>query len=164
MSRPIAYLVVHTTASSLSWTWEAVRRYFLQILGQRVEGYHVVIEANGTVKRLVDNDRISFGVREFNGDDIRINNANSVHIAWIGGADKNKNGVDNRTTIQKKKLIEVIDWYLKAYPNIKILGHNQIANKFCPCFSVPKFLRSMGVPEANIYQTDNFNVLKWNKL
>lgn len=162
--RKIDYLVIHTTASPLSWTWETVRRYFLQILRHRVEGYHVVIEPNGLVKRLVDNERIANGIRPFKSNDIDISNNNSVHIAWIGGIDSRGNGVDNRTALQSANLLDVIRWYVRVYPDIKVLGHNQVANKFCPCFSVPRFLRSFGFDEKNIYTTDNFNVLKWNKL
>jgi len=162
--RNIEYLVIHTTASNSNWTWESVRRYFLEILKQRVEGYHVVIEKSGKVKRLVDNNKIAFGVRAIKFSDIDISNSNSVHVAWIGGIDSKGNGIDNRTQEQKQKLEEIIKWYIKEFPNIKILGHNQVANKFCPCFSVPKYLKSIGINDKNIYFTDNFNVLKWNKL
>jgi len=119
---------------------------------------------SGKVKRLVDNNKIAFGVRAIKLSDIDISNSNSVHVAWIGGIDSKGNGVDNRTQEQIQKLEEIIKWYIKEFPNIKVLGHNQVANKFCPCFSVPKYLKSIGINDKNIYFTDNFNVLKWNKL
>jgi N-acetylmuramoyl-L-alanine amidase len=162
--REIKYLVIHTTASPQTWTWQKLQWYFLKMLGWKREGYHITIEPDGTVKRFIDNDKISNGVLPFKGDDINISNNNSVNVSYIGGIDSKGNGVNNITPEQTKALVSIIRWYVKEYPDIKILGHNQVANKFCPCFSVPKLLKTMSLPKQNIYETDNFNVLKWNKL
>lgn len=162
--REIKYLVIHTTASPQSWTWQKLQWFFLTALKWKKEGYHVTIEPNGNVKRFIENGMPSNGVRLFKGDDIDISNTNSINVSYIGGIDSKGNGVNNMTPTQVDSLKKVIEWYVSNFPNIKILGHNQVANKFCPCFSVPKFLKAMGVPQKNIYETDNFNVLKWNKL
>lgn len=156
------YLVIHTTASPQRFNWQWVRNYFINILKWSVEGYHVVIQADGFVKRLVSNENQSNGVRYFKGKDIEISNSNSFHICYLGGIDDKGNGIDNRTEIQTKQLIAILQWYLKVYPNIQILGHNQVAQKLCPCFDTPKWLRSIGVAEKNIYKTDNYNVLRWH--
>ncbi len=156
------YLVIHTTASPQKLSWQWVRNYFINVLKWSVEGYHVVIQADGKVKRLVDNAYQSNGVRRFVGKDIAISNANSFNISWIGGITKTGKGIDNRTEKQKEMLKAVIDWYLEHYPDITILGHNQVAQKLCPCFSVPSWLEELGVPQKNIYKGDNYNVLKWH--
>lgn len=161
--RTIKYLVIHTTASPQSWSWQKLQHFFFNSLKWKREGYHVTIQPDGVVKRFISNDKISNGVEHFKNDTIDIGNFNSINISYIGGIDKNNKPVDNRTDTQKEKMKEIIEWYLKEYPDIIILGHNQIALKACPCFSVPKYLRSIGVPEKNIYINDNLSVLKSNK-
>ena len=156
------YLVIHTTASPQYFSWQWLRNYFINILKWSVEGYHVVIQADGFVKRLVDNQYQSNGVRYFKGNDIEISNENAFNICYIGGIDDKGNGIDNRTAIQKEKLEAVLEWYLKEYPDIIILGHNQVAQKLCPCFNSILWLRKIGVPEKNIYKSDNYYVLSWH--
>lgn len=157
-----AYLVVHTTASPQRLSWQWLRNYFINVLKWSVEGYHVVIQSDGFVKRLVDNENQTNGVRYFKGADIEISNSNSFHICYIGGIDDKGNGIDNRTDIQKTQLESVLKWYLIEYPDIIILGHNQVAQKLCPCFNTILWLREIGVKEKNIYKGDNYNVLKWH--
>lgn len=156
------YLVLHTTASPQNFTWQWLRNYFINILKWTVEGYHVVVQSDGFVKRLVSNENQTNGVRYFKGNGIEISNSNSFHICYIGGIDSKGNGIDNRTDAQKQKLEAIIKWYLAEYPEIKILGHNQVAQKLCPCFNPIDWLREIGVPEVNIYKGDNYNVLKWH--
>ena len=158
--RLIEYCVLHTTASPQSWGWQAIRSYFLNTLRWRTEGYHVVIDAFGGVKRLVPNNQPSNGILPFG----RISNRNSVNISYIGGIDNKGLPVDNRTEKQKEALKNVVLWYLKHYPDIVFLGHNQIELKMCPCFDVRSWLTQIGVPSKNIYQHDNYNVIRWHKL
>lgn len=168
MIRKLKYLVIHTTASPQSWSVQTLNNFFRNLFNVRKEnrGYHVVIAPDGKVTRRIPHlSPSSYAVENFKGDDININNSNSEHIAYIGGIDKNGRGVDNRTLEQVTAMNDVVRWYVREYPDIVVLGHNQVANKFCPCFSVPKYLYALRlIPEKNIYKTDNFNVLKWNKL
>jgi hypothetical protein len=57
---------------------------------------------------------------------------------------------------QTKTLTEIIKMVLDYAPNVLIGGHNQFDNKACPSFWVPDFLKSIGVPERNIYKNDPF--------
>ena len=165
MSREIEYLVIHTSASWQTWTAEALHSYFINYLDWSRPGYHVVIEKSGRVKRLLPNSVRSNGVRAFKRkNDISIRNTNSVNICWIGGIKRGnmKNTIlptDNRTDAQREKLEAVIKWYVNAYPDIKILGHNQVANKACPCFSAPDWCKSVGIPDKNIYRGRHFGRL-----
>lgn len=160
--KDVKYLVIHTTASPQRFDWQWIRHYFIKILKWTVEGYHVFINDDGNIKRLVDNKCQSNGVREFRGKDIHIHNGNSFHIVFEGGIDEKGNGIDNRTEAQKKSLESVVKWYLIQYPHILILGHNQVAQKLCPCFNTIEWLREIGIQEKNIYKGDNYNVLKWH--
>ena len=33
----------------------------------------------------------------------------------------------------------------KRFPSVKIVGHNQLAAKECPCFNVPAWLKEIGI-------------------
>ena len=170
----VEYIVIHTSASPQKYTWQWLRYYFLIILKWSVEGYHVIIEETGLVKRLVPHNAQSNGVKAFRAKDIFISNRNAIHICWEGGIDKNGNPVDNRTEIQEQNLIHVLEWYLWKYPNAKVLGHNQVALKNCPCFNVIEWARQIeytdlhtktrriGIPEERIYKGDNFKVLEYH--
>jgi len=154
--RNIQYLVIHTSASWQSWTAEMLKLYFLKTLKWKRPGYHVTVNHKGRVKRILPNRFPSNGVRPYRKNGVSISNANSVNICWIGGIEKNPKGkiipVDNRTEIQSEMLWKVVRWYIKENPNIKVLGHNQIANKACPCFNVPEWLRERGVQQNNIFE------------
>jgi N-acetylmuramoyl-L-alanine amidase len=163
----VKYLVIHTTASPQTWSLQTLNTFFRNLFKVRKEnrGYHVVIEASGKVTRRIPHlIPSSYDVQNFKSKDIDINNGNSEHIAYIGGIDSKGKGIDNRTDAQKESMAKIIDWYVSNYPDVIILGHNQVAPKFCPCFSVPKYLKLLGIKEQNIYEGDNFNILKHNKL
>jgi len=157
MPRKIKYLVIHTSASWQTWTAEMIKLYFLRTLKWKRPGYHVTVSATGRVKRILPNRLSSNGVRPYRKNGVSISNSNSVNICWIGGIEKNLQGkiipVDNRTEIQEERLWAVIKWYLQHYPDIQILGHNQIANKACPCFDVRVWLKEKGVPDKNIFNS-----------
>jgi hypothetical protein len=47
-----------------------------------------------------------------------------------------------------------VKYTIKRHPQILVLGHNEAPNahgKACPSFNVGDWLRSIGIPEVNIY-------------
>jgi hypothetical protein len=42
--------------------------------------------------------------------------------------------------------------YIKKYPNITVMGHNQIKHKSCPWFWAPTYLKGIGVKDKNIWE------------
>lgn len=58
---------------------------------------------------------------------------------------------DTRTPAQLDTMEVYVRYMIKRHPNIKVAGHNQFASKACPSFNVPKWLRSIGIEEKNIY-------------
>ena len=77
-------------------------------------------------------------------------NKHSIHVAWIGGIDKeHPRGIDNRTEAQKMALYDWVAKLKMKYPNATIMGHRDVSPdlnhngivdpweyiKACPCFS-----------------------------
>lgn len=130
MKRSIKYIAIHCTATQPSATVAAIQRYWKDSLGWKSPGYHMLIETNGTIHRLLPFDGIANGVKGFNKE--------SVHISYIGGVTKQGKPVDNRTAAQKKAILlcinEVIEW--SDNKCLIIQGHRDFPNqnKACPCF------------------------------
>ena len=93
----------------------------------------------------VTGEEITNGARGFN----KI----SRHSCYIGGCDKDGNPKDTRTEVQLELMKKEVEYMLQKYPDIIIVGHNQVAAKACPSFDVPKYLRLLGVDDKNIYKT-----------
>ncbi len=89
-------------------------------------------------------DLVANGVKDYN--------AHSIHVAWVGGIEKNAIGkiisVDNRTKQQKLALFDLLTKLKLKYRNAQIMGHRDISPdlnhngvidpweriKDCPCF------------------------------
>jgi hypothetical protein len=98
-------------------------------------GYHYVIRRNGAV----ENGR----PLEQAGAHCTGHNAHSIGICMVGGG---PNGEDNSfTEAQFDALARIIKRLRKQYPMTNIYGHNEFANKKCPVFSVPAFLRRYSI-------------------
>ena len=79
-------------------------------------------------------------------------NSISAHVVYVGGCDKDMKPKDTRTREQKDSMKQYVRAFLVRHPHVKVAGHNQFANKACPSFDVPTWLREIGVAEHNIYQ------------
>lgn len=91
-------------------------------------GYHYVIDLDGTVERGRSEKEI--GAHCLN------HNARSIGICYIGGLDTGAKAKDTRTPQQKAALAKLVADLKVKYPNATVHGHNEFANKACPCFTV----------------------------
>ena len=117
--------------------------------GWKQVGYTDMIHLDGRVERLVKNNEdanvdpweITNGAKGYN--------AISRHIVYVGGVDANdvKKARDTRTPKQKEALKRYVLDFQKRFPKVKIIGHNQVANKACPSFDVPKWLKEIGISQ-----------------
>lgn len=98
--------------------------------GFRCIGYHYVIYLDGSV-------HIGRPENE-EGAHCLGHNKNSIGICYIGGLDIYGKPKDTRTDEQKKSLTELIRTLKSRFPQASIHGHNEFANKACPCFDVRK--------------------------
>lgn len=150
-------IVIHTTASNDFTTAEAIQNFFLRILRWGKGGYHTIYNRNGSRKVLYDwrfeatNGILPNGI---------YSNQNTIHLSYIGGIKNYKanEAVCNITAEQEKSMVEDIKSILKWYPNAKIIGHNQINQKYCPSFWVPDWAKSKGFDVKNIDERDVFGI------
>ena len=154
MSNPIKYLVIHCTATppGREVTSDEIRRWHTSPVskggrGWKQVGYTDMIHLDGKVERLVDNNE------DANVDPWEITNGakgyNSVsrHVVYVGGVDANdfKKAVDTRTEAQKVALRRYVEDFHRRFPQIRIVGHNELAAKPCPSFDVQQWLREIGI-------------------
>lgn len=137
--RTIKYIAVHCTASHQSQTIESLRQEFLR-KGWVNPGYHYVVAPDGRITQLLDEDKVSNGVKGFN--------SVSINVAYIGGIDRMGKPADNRTDAQKASLRTLLSMLHKKYPIAIIQGHRDFSPdlnhdgritsneyiKACPCF------------------------------
>ncbi|MFJ1412492.1 N-acetylmuramoyl-L-alanine amidase [Capnocytophaga canimorsus] len=166
MRKPLLYLVIHCTATpeGREVSSDEIRKWHLspqpQGRGWKQVGYTDMIHLNGAIERLVENNEDPFvdGWEITNG----AKGINSVarHIVYVGGSVARRGNnrktelvpADTRTPAQREALAKFVRNFVSKNPNVKVAGHNQFANKACPSFDVPKWLRTIGIPEKNIYK------------
>ena len=138
--RNIKYIAVHCTASHQSMTIEGLKQEFRR-KGWVNPGYHYVVSPDGKITQLLDEDKVSNGVKGFN--------AVSINVAYIGGIDTNGKPIDNRTDAQKASLRSLLKMLHKKFPTAVIQGHRDFSPdlnkdgkitsnewmKACPCFN-----------------------------
>ena len=138
--RTIKYIAVHCTASHQSQTIEGLKQEFKR-KGWVNPGYHYVVSPDGKITQLLDEEKVSNGVRGYNSE--------TINVAYIGGIDTNGKPIDNRTDAQKASLRSLLKMLHKKYPTAVIQGHRDFSPdlnkdgkitsnewiKACPCFN-----------------------------
>lgn len=109
-------------------------------------GYTDLIHLNGEVERLVDNNE------DANVDPWEITNGakgyNSIsrHVVYVGGVVADgKTAKDTRTKAQKAAMETYVKEFHRRHPNVRIIGHREVAAKDCPSFDVQVWLKEIGV-------------------
>lgn len=126
--RNIKYIAVHCTAGNQAATVDDLRKEFAR-KGWKNPGYHYVITADGVIYQLLDNGKVSNGVRGYN--------AVTVNVAYTGGIDlATRKPLDNRTAAQKASLRAVLKVLHSLFPTAIIQGHRDFpgVSKACPSF------------------------------
>ena len=128
--RKITEIIIHCSATpeGRDYTVEDIDRWH-RAQGWQCIGYHYVIYRDGTIHpgRPI----------EIAGAHCLGHNAHSIGICYIGGL---RQGLpaDTRTPAQRTSLLSLIKQLKTAYPEATIHGHNEFAQKACPCFDVQK--------------------------
>lgn len=151
MAKELKYLVIHCTATpeGREVTADDIRAWHLvpspKGRGWKQVGYTDLIHLDGSVERLVANNEdnlvdpweVTNGAAGYN--------SVSRHIVYAGGCDKAMKAKDTRTPAQKEALRKYVRDFHAKHPTVKIVGHNELATKACPSFSVPALLAEIGI-------------------
>lgn len=152
MGRKLKYLVLHCTATpqGRKVTADEIRAWHTDPKpkgnGWKQVGYTDMIRLDGTIDELVKNndDNIVDSWEITNG--AAGHNSVSRHIVYVGGLDRYLHEPkDTRTPEQKEALKKFCLEFHAKYPDVKIVGHNELSGKACPSFDVPQWLRSIGI-------------------
>jgi len=155
----LKYLVIHCTATQegRELTADDIRKMHTSPppkgRGWKQVGYSDMIHLSGIVSNLVPyNDDDVVQPREVTNGALGLNGV-ARHVVYVGGVEKDgKTPKDTRTSKQLLALRNYVHHVISAHPHIEILGHNEVAAKACPCFSVPVWLKTIGVEDKNIYK------------
>lgn len=130
--RQIKRIFVHCTAGSQKTTLKQLENEF-KAKGWKSPGYHYVVFPDGKVEQMLDESKVSNGVRGYN--------STSINVSYVGGVDSKLKPIDNRTEAQKASLIKILTELKSRYPDAHIMGHRDIWGKDpkkwqkqCPCF------------------------------
>lgn len=130
--RKINRIFVHCTAGSQRTTLKQLENEF-KAKGWKSPGYHYVVFSDGKIEQMLDESKVSNGVRGYN--------STSINVAYVGGVDSKLKPIDNRTDAQKASLVTLLTELKSRYPDAHIMGHRDVWGKdpkkwqkWCPCF------------------------------
>lgn len=146
-------LVLHCTATTegCEVTSEEIRAWHTNPVcrggrGWKQVGYTDLIHLDGRIERLVDNNE------DANVDPWEVTNgaagynSTSRHVVYAGGCGKDgKTPKDTRTNAQLKAMEAYVKDFHERFPQVRIVGHNELAAKACPSFDVQKWLEQVGI-------------------
>lgn len=149
----VSRLVLHCTATpeGRPVTSAEIRRWHTDPVsrggrGWKQVGYTDMIHLDGRVERLVQNNEdanvdpweITNGAKGYN--------STSRHVVYVGGVARDgKTPRDTRTPAQLKAMESYVKDFHRRFPDVKIVGHNELAAKACPSFDVQKWLKQIGI-------------------
>jgi len=127
--RQIREIIVHCSATveDRDYTVADIDRWHRQ-RGFNQIGYHYVIYRDGSIHAGRPREKI--------GAHCLGHNSHSIGICYIGGLSKDGKPKDTRTPEQIDSMHALIEQLQEDYPQATIHGHNEFANKACPCFDV----------------------------
>ncbi len=155
MSKSLQYLIIHCTATREGREVKSseIRHWHTDPVskggrGWKQVGYTDMIHLDGRVERLVDNNEdvkvdsweITNGAKDYNGI--------SRHVVYVGGlAVDGQTPKDTRTEAQKRALASYVTDFHQRFPQVRIIGHREVANKACPSFDVQAWLTEIGIKQ-----------------
>ena len=125
--RNIKQIIVHCTDTKegKNYTLADITKWHKE-KGYNTSGYHYVIDINGKIMNGRDVNVIGAHCKGYN--------SYSIGVCYIGGRGSDNVTKDTRTKEQKDSLLNLLKRLKILYPQAKIYGHRNFANRMCPCF------------------------------
>jgi len=148
MVRKINELFIHCSATKPEWMDNFTVEDKLQEIdnwhkarGWKGFGYHYLIDRDGSVATGRPLEEV--------GAHVSGHNTNSIGVCIVGGFGSNAddNPENNFTQAQLDSLYELVSELSQRFPNAKVRGHNEVANKACPGFNVKAWWARRGERE-----------------
>ncbi|MFI3271844.1 MAG: N-acetylmuramoyl-L-alanine amidase [Pseudomonadota bacterium] len=136
--RHIDEIIIHCSATKANMDIGAaqIRDWHVKDNGWSDIGYHYIIRRNGILEVGRPVHRI--------GAHCKGHNVNTLGVCLVGGIDENGKPENNFTVKQMERFDVLLRRLKREHSSIaKITGHNEYANKACPCFDVKTFLARM---------------------
>jgi len=168
VKQELKYLILHCTATpeGRAVHQDTVRRWHTSPppagRGWSRVGYSDLVLLDGARHRFVKHNHDKWvDAGEITNGAAGINSV-SRHVCYVGGLDASgKKAKNTLTEVQNIMLSSIIAEVLSYAPTILIAGHNQFANKACPSFWVPEYLKTqclVKIRDLNIYTKDPYNI------
>lgn len=149
----LKYLVLHCTATpeGREVSSDDIRAWHTNPVskggrGWSQVGYTDLIHLNGEVERLVDNNEDANVDHWEKTNGAKGYNSISRHVVYVGGVVADgKTTKDTRTKAQKAAMEAYVKEFHRKHPNVRIIGHNEVAAKDCPSFDVQVWLKEIGI-------------------
>lgn len=141
--RNIDTLIIHCSAtpSNRAVTTSDIRLWHMRDNGWRDIGYHYVIERPGLLA--------SGRPFEHAGAHAKGHNANSLGICLVGGLNPDTLAPEANYTDAQWDILDSLVTVLQAtFPIKRVIGHNEVSSKACPCFDVEEWLRTGTIVEV----------------
>ncbi|WP_135079288.1 N-acetylmuramoyl-L-alanine amidase [Terasakiella sp. SH-1] len=124
------FIIIHCSATKADMDIDAqtIRDWHVNENGWADIGYNRVIKRDGTIEQGRHDDAIGAHARGYNDK--------SIGICLVGGLGPDGQAQSNFTFAQYAALANLLEEMKGQYPQAKIIGHCDVANKACPSFDV----------------------------
>ncbi len=123
-------------------------------LGFSRPGFDYLVQRDGHLETILSEEHpnetdlwgLSDGVEGING--------RAKFVAYTGGQNEAGKAKDTRTEAQTGTLAALVNFYIRRFPNIRVLGWDQLPGKERsgnPGFVVTDWLQELDIPSANLY-------------
>tara|TARA_B000000565_G_C23756041_1_gene366516 strand:+ start:532 stop:960 length:429 start_codon:yes stop_codon:yes gene_type:complete len=125
-------IIIHCAATkpSMDIGIEEITKWHIQ-RGFSGCGYHYVIKRDGAIETGRAEEDI--GAHAYG------HNSDSIGISLVGGLSEDGKSEANYTDEQWSMLRELVEELIEKYPDVEVIGHNDVSKKDCPCFNVKEW-------------------------